>query len=252
MNAPLKLEHAGPVALVTLARPPANAINHDLLRALVEVLPRLEAPDVRAVVLRGEGRFFSAGLDLLEVFTYDEAKTLAFIADFDRAMRGWFAFDKPVVAALGGHTVAGGLVLAATADFRLGIDGPGKLGLTEILVGVPFPATALEPVCFAYPRKLWSELLFRGTTLGMAEAAAAGLVDRLVAPEALDAEALALATELAGHTRAGFSGTKRQLRAAALARLDRAPGEDPIWSLWRDPEVLAQMAAYRDRALKKG
>lgn len=240
------------IAIVTLRRAPANAMTLEVLVELAGLLPRLREPDVRAVVLRGDGRFFSAGLDLFAVLDYDEAENAAFMVAFDEAMRGWFALDRPVIAALNGHAIAGGLVLAATADFRIGVEGAGRVGLTEILVGVPFPATAIEPVRFSFPAGLLPEMLYRGSTWTMAEGKALGVVDRLVSAEELDAVARGLARELGAHTRAGFVGTKLALRGPTLARLDAAPGADPTWALWRDPEVRASLAAYRERTLRKG
>lgn len=250
----LQLELLQGVAVVSLDRPPANAMNFAMVRSLRDVLVRLAEPDVRAVLLRGGDRFFSAGLDLVEIGGFGEEEAREFSAVFDAAMMGWFSLEIPVVAALGGHAIAGGLVLAAMADFRLGAEGPGKVGLTEILVGVPFPASALVPVSVAFPAGLLPELLYRGTTWPMAEAAALGLVHRLVPPEALDEAAMALARELGGRTRAGFSGTKRGLRASAQAALAaaRPGGVDPVWELWRSPEVRTEIAAYRARVLKKG
>lgn len=254
MPAPLRLEIEDQVATVTLDRPPVNALNLELLTGLRDLLPRLRAPDVRAVVLRSAGTTFSAGLDLVEIGGYSEAEAAAFSEVFDEMMIGWFSLEIPMVAAICGHAIAGGLVLAALADFRLGAEGRGKLGLTEILVGVPFPASALTPVVSAFPSAVLPELLYRGTTFSMAEGLAQGLLHRLVAPLDLDAEALALARELGGRTRAGFSGTKRGLRAPALANLHaaRPDGRDPVWGLWRSDEVQREISAYRARVLKRG
>src|SRR5262249_38045748 len=137
------------VATVTFDRPPANGMNHDFFVELEALVATLGAPAVRAVVVTGTGRFFSAGLDLFEVFAYDPPAFTDFTARFDAGFTALFGLMKPVVAAVNGHAVAGGAVLAATADFRLMAAGPGRIGLTEILVGVPFPATIMEIVRFA-------------------------------------------------------------------------------------------------------
>src|SRR5205823_2672064 len=117
-------------------------------------------PDVRAVVVTGSGRFFSAGLDLFEILTYRGTEASEFMARFDDGFTGLFALEKPMVAAVNGHAIAGGAVLAATADFRLAAEGESRIGLTEIQVGVPFPTSALEVVRFSCAGPYLPEPLF--------------------------------------------------------------------------------------------
>lgn len=248
------LDHDGAIAIVTLDRPPANALNLDMLDALLGLLPRLRHPDVRAVVLRGQGRFFSAGLDLFQVFAYDQAEARRFTTVFDDTLAGWFSLDRPVVAAVGGHAIAGGLVLAALADFRLAADGDAKLGLTETPVGVPFPASALEVVRFSFAGPWLNELMLRGRNIGVQEALGRRLVDAIHPQAELDASALALARELAAHNPVALSWTKRSLRAPALARMveARASGQDPVWELWRSDAVREAVSTFRAATLRKG
>src|SRR2546428_11984371 len=135
----LRLERQGPLAVLTLDRPPVNALNRDFFSEVGTVLPALAASDVDAVVVTGTGRFFSAGLDLFEILTYRGAEASDFMARFDDGFTGLFALDKPVVAAVDGHAIAGGAVLAAAADFRLAAEGGGRLRPPQIQAGVPFP-----------------------------------------------------------------------------------------------------------------
>lgn len=250
----LRLDMHGPVALVTLDRPPANALNKALFDEAVPLLERLAAPAVRGAVLTGTGRFFSAGLDLFEVTGYEAAEAAAFASRFDDVFTALFAFPKPLVAAVNGHAIAGGAVLAATADFRLMAEGSGRVGVTEIQVGVPFPVSALEPIRFACAGPHLPELLFRGLTYAPAGACARRLVDEVVPAAELLPRALALATELAGRQPAAFAESKHALRAEHVARMRaaRAGGEDPIWRHWRTPETRAAMVAFRDRAVRRG
>jgi len=247
----LRLERDGALAVVTLDRPPANALNRDFFAELCALLPSLDAADVRAVVLTGTGRFFSAGLDLPEIVTYRGADTTEFMARFDDGYTALFALEKPVVAAVNGHAIAGGAVLAATADFRLAADGEGRIGVTEIQVGVPFPASALEPIRFACAGPDLPELLYRGRVYSPAEARARRLVDAVVPAADLLPNAVALARELAAHPPAAFAASKRALRAESLARIAaaRAAGEDPVWAVWRTPETRASIEAFAARTL---
>lgn len=239
------------VALLRLDRPPANAMDRGVFEALTAATAGLATDAaVRAAVVTGTGRFFSAGLDLVAVFADDAAGFDAFARAFDVAWRALFAFPKPMVAAVNGHAIAGGAVLAACADVRLMADGGGRAGLTEIQVGVTFPASALEPVRYACAGPHLAELLCRGLTYPPAEALARRLVDEVVPADALLARATALAAELGALSPAAYATTKRALRADALARMDaHAPGADPIWDDWRSEPVRAAVAAYRQRTL---
>lgn len=253
MSALIAFERRGSTALLTLQRPPANALNLDLLQQAAEILPQLVVPEVRALVITGQGRFFSAGLDLFAVFAYADKEAAEFPVVFDEVVAGFYALPIPVVAAINGHAIAGGAVLAATADFRLVSEGESLLGLSEIRVGVPFPVSALEPVRSAWSGPHLGELLYRGRNFRPPEALAAGLIDEVVpAAELLD-RALALADELGSRVPVAFAATKRALRREGLERIAAVggPGKDPVWSMWHTPEVLAAMVAYRQSLDKK-
>jgi enoyl-CoA hydratase len=239
------------IALVTLDRPPANALDRAFFEELTALLARLEADArVEAVVLTGTGRFFSAGLDLFAVFASEGAEFDAFIRAFDVGFGALFAFPKPVVAAVNGHAIAGGAVLAACADLRLVADGEAKMGLTEILVGVPFPRRIFEILQFACGGPAFQELLYHGRTYGPAAACARRLADEDIgAPEFLP-RARAAAEELASRAPSAFRLTKRALRQDALARIEAVPpGVDPVWDVWRSPATREAVAAYRERTL---
>lgn len=252
MNPLVSLDRQGTTAVLRLQRPPANALNDAVFSQILDVLPQLTQAggEVRALVLIGQGRFFSAGLDLFEVFGYPDDRALAFARLFDDVMTQLLSLQIPVVAALNGHAMAGGAVLAALADFRIAAAGQGQLGLPEILVGVPFPTTAFEAVRCAFSGPHFSQLVYRGRAFLPAEALAAHLVDEVVPPEELLPRALSLCAELSSRPRIAFASTKRALRQDALQRVADAKaaggGLDPIWQHWRTPEVLQAMFAYRD------
>jgi enoyl-CoA hydratase len=246
----LGLVRDGAVAVVTFNRPPANAITRDFFRELEDLMPELTTPGVRAVVVTGSGRFFSAGLDLFEVFAYGSADFTDFTTRFDAGFLGLFALPKPVVAAVNGHAVAGGVVLAATADFRVMADGDGRVGLTEIQVGLPFPVSVLEIVRYACAGPHLTELLCRGLTYPPRAACTRQLVDEVVPAADLMQRSAALARELAALSPSAFAATKRALRAETLARMRAVPpGTDPVWEQWRAPETRAAVEAYRTRTL---
>src|SRR5947199_10284934 len=104
----LRLERQGPLAVLTLDRPPANALNREFFVALCTTLPALRASDVHGVVVTGTGRFFSAGLDLFEILTYQGAEASAFMARVDDRLTGLCPLEKPAVGAAHGQATRGG------------------------------------------------------------------------------------------------------------------------------------------------
>ena len=249
----LTLTRHGSTALLTIKRPPANALNHPVLAELSKLLAQVTAEKARALVITGEGRFFSAGLDLFEVFSYGEAEAEAFATTFDDFFTTLFALPIPVVAAINGHAVAGGAVLAAAADFRLMANNDAQLGLAEIKVGVPFPTSAFEIVRTAWTGPHFSELVYRGRSYKPQEALHRHFIDEVVPAGDLLQHAIALADELGAHPQLAYSSNKRGLRREALARMAaaRIGGQDPVWREWRTPEVMAIVENYRASVAKK-
>ena len=126
------------VSVVRIDRPPVNALDLDLVEDAVATLGSLEGP----VVLTGAGKCFSAGVDLRALVDGGRDYTERFLDAMPAAFLAVFDYPAPVVAAINGHAIAGGCVVAMAADVRL-MSG-GSIGLTEVAVGVPFPASALE------------------------------------------------------------------------------------------------------------
>jgi enoyl-CoA hydratase len=240
------------IAVLTLDRPPANALTREFFVELTALLPRLAGPGIRAVVVTGTGRFFSAGLDLFEVFSYPPDVFTDFTRRFDEGFAGLFALAKPLVAAVNGHAVAGGAVIAAAADLRLVAEGEGRTGLTELLLGIPFPTSVFEIVRTACDGPHLTEILYHGRTYLPADACTRRLVDEVVPAAELMPRAIAAATELGRREPAAFAATKRALRAEALVRIAAATAAgDPLWDVWRAPAARAAVEDYRTRTLGK-
>ena len=143
------------------------------------------------------------------------------------------------------------MVLAC--DVRLMAEGVGKIGVPELLVGVPFPAAALEVVRFAVPRDKVQSLLYTGRTLPPQEALAAGLVDEVVAPNDLLARAQEIARQLALIPPQVYRLTKQSLRAEALERIERASElqDQAALEVWTAAETHAHVREYLRRTLRK-
>ncbi|MCH7511503.1 MAG: enoyl-CoA hydratase/isomerase family protein, partial [Chloroflexi bacterium] len=135
-------DREGGVRLLTLDRPPANAIEETLLGDLSAALEDARADDaVRALVLTGSGRFFCGGLDLSAARPDDDFGRLL-LDEFRDAHVRLLTMPKPTLAMVNGHAIAGGLILMLACDYRLGLDGDYRIGLNEVAIGAPFPKIA--------------------------------------------------------------------------------------------------------------
>jgi enoyl-CoA hydratase len=238
------------ILTLRLAHGKASAMDVELLDALSAELRG--AADARAVILTGAGTIFSAGVDLYRILDGGAEYVDRFVPLLSTFVRELFALPVPVVAAVNGHAIAGGGVMTLAADYRLMAEGAGRIGVPELLVGVPFPAAPLEVVRFAAPRHRIQALVYTGRTLPPHQALAEGLLDEVVAADALAARAREVAAQLAALPPEVFRATKQALRADALARMDAAAEYDRrAHALWSAPETHARIRAYMDRVVRK-
>jgi enoyl-CoA hydratase len=240
------------ILMLRLAHGKASALDVELLEGLQRELD--EAPaDVRAVILTGTGSIFSAGVDLFRLTRDGADYVRRFLPGLSTLVRRLFAFPKPVVAASNGHAIAGGCVMVQACDVRLMAQGDARIGVPELLVGVPFPAAALEVVRFAVPPNQVQSLIYTGRTLQPQDALAAGLIDEVVAPAQLLARAQEVAQQLATIPPEVFRPTKQSLRAEALERIERASElHDPaVLDMWLAPETHTHIREYLRRTLGK-
>lgn len=240
------------VTVLRVAHGKAHALDLELCRVLtgeLEALAETRAP----AVLTGSGAIFSAGVDLVRLLREDGDYTERFLAALREAFLALFTHPLPVVAAINGHAVAGGCILALACDRRLAAGGDYGIGIPELRVGVPFPVIALEIVRHTAPGHVSDEMVYEGEIVPPAEALSRGLVDEVVPPAELLERSVAAARRLGAIPRASFAATKRALRAPALARYRAAAAEaDPaIVEAWRSPEVRAAVADYVERTLGK-
>jgi enoyl-CoA hydratase len=210
------------IATVTIRYGKANALDIALCEGLAKCFEDLRASDARAVVVTGQGRIFSAGVDLLQVTAGGADYVRKFLPTLHRLYDAVFFHPRPVVAAINGHAIAGGCVLACCADRRIMARGGGRMGVTELLVGVPFPALAFEIMRFAVPRLHLPEFTFGGATYDVEAALAHGWVDEVAEADALPQRAVAAAQSLARLSPLAFAQTKKQLRQEVAERVERS------------------------------
>ena len=162
-----------------------------------------------------------------------------------------FSCPKPVVAAINGHAIAGGCVLACAADRRLMAQDGGRIGLTELLVGVPFPSIAMEIMRCATAPLYFSDVILSPASYVPAEAMERGLIDDAVDAGILFDRALERAHALAALPPAAFAITKREIRQAALERAKLDASRAEIEQIWIAPDTLNRIRDYVARTLRK-
>jgi len=245
--------HRGNVTVLRMAHGKANALDLEFCEALTSQLDECRrSSSTAALVLTGTGRMFSAGVDLPRLVDGGASYVRVFLPVVNRMFRTLFAFPKPVVAAVNGHAIAGGCVMVCAADVRLMAREPGRIGIPELLVGVPFPVVPLEIMRFAAPPQHIQSLAYRGLTLAADEALRHGLVDTVTDPDRLLDEAVAVAESLAALPATAFAPTKAQLREPSLQRMNGGASIDAaVQEVWASADTLAAIRDYVTRTFKK-
>lgn len=210
----------GPIIELRLARPPVNALNPELIAALRQAIEAAPGQGHQAIVLSGHPGLFSAGLDVPTLLGLDRVALLATWRDYFAVLAALARSPIPVVAALTGHSPAGGAVIALYADYRIMADGEYRIGLNEVQVGLVVP----EVIQAAFRRLLGAHraerLLVSGAMITAAEAFAIGLVDELAPAEAVVAKAIAWCEQHLALPAQAMQLTRRMARADLVALFD--------------------------------
>ncbi|RDJ00632.1 enoyl-CoA hydratase/isomerase family protein [Dyella solisilvae] len=210
---------------INLARPPVNALNTDLLRGIRDAIDAALASGARGLVLSGAPGLFSAGVDVPALLGCDREGVRAFWREFFHTASKLAMSPVPIVAAITGHSPAGGAVLSLFCDYRVMAEGPFRIGLNEVQVGLVVP----EPIQMALRRVVGAyraeRLMVAGAMIESAEALACGLVDELTGVDEVVTRAI--------HWMQGMLAlpSNAMLTTRALARAD-------LTTLWADPDAL--------------
>jgi enoyl-CoA hydratase len=227
----VSVQTSGVVTVVSIDRPPANAISLELLDELVAALDGLAADEPAAVVITGRPGFFSAGVDLKAVPGYGPDEQRRMVSGINRMVLAAYGMSCPVIAAVTGHAIAGGLVLALCADLRIA-SLEGRYGLTEIRVGVPYPQAAIGVVRAELPSHAARRLVLGNELIDGAEAIRLGLFDEALEPDAVLPRAMELATEMAAFPADAYATTKSELRGRTLGEMTAAVESEPLLERW--------------------
>lgn len=241
----LKVTEEGEVLVVAIDRPPANALSPELLEEGAALVKWLTAEAPAAIVLTGSGAFFSGGMDLKlapKLGPEEQART---VRGINALFAGWYALPRPVVAAVNGHAVAGGLILALCADLR--VCAPGlNIGLTEARVGLPYPAAAMAVTKAELSPQAARRLVLEAALVDSERALELGVVDEVVDAAAVLPRALQLAGEMAKLPARAYETVKSQLRGEVIESMREAIQHDPMVEAWASDDTAAAAQAVLD------
>ena len=235
-----------------MAHGKVSAIDLELCAALVAEFEQVAASPATALVLTGTGSTFSAGVDLFRVLQGRSEYLEHFLPAMGTLFRTVLTFPKPAIAAVNGHAMAGGCILAAACDHRVMAEGTARIGIPELAVGVPFPPLPFEIVRARVNPSVFHRLVYTGGVVQPREAVEVGLVDEIAEPARLIDRAREAATRLARIPSNTFALTKRTFTAPLLARVDAASSiHAEVLAAWRTDAVLDRMRAYLDETVGK-
>jgi enoyl-CoA hydratase len=205
--------------LVTIDRPPVNALDLDAIAALEQVFAAATREVPRGgIALTGRGQAFSAGVDTRAFASYNRNQRQAMVRAITQMVAQLLAIPVPVVGAINGHALGGGFVLMLACDYRIAADiEAAKLGMTEAQAGIPFPAGPLEIMRHELSPELLRRLTLTSAVLGMRELRDSRIIDELCPVDELKSRSLAQAKSLAAQP--AFRTVKRQIRGGLAQRL---------------------------------
>lgn len=247
-----RIQHDHGILEIRLARPPVNALDPALMAAFRQAIEQAPRDGTDALVLSGSPGMFSAGLDVPALLPLDRARMRAFWGDFFGVCSALARAPIPVVAAVTGHSPAGGAVLALFCDYRVMARGDFRIGLNEVQVGLIVPdciQAAMRRLAGTYRAE---RLLVAGALLDPEAARAAGIVDEVIDPDQVVARAITWLTRLLELPRRAMLDT-RALARADLAHLFDDPASLPVEAFldgWFAPATQATLHTLVDRLRK--
>ena len=242
------------ITTLRLSHGKASALDLELVEGLARAIAEVTAADdTRAVILTGTGSIFSAGVDLFRLVDGGREYADRFVPALSRMLLELFALPKPLIVAVNGHAIAGGCIFTLAGDYRVMAAGNARIGIPELIVGVPFPPSVIEAVRFALPPQHLQMLMYTGRTVTPDDALRFGIIDEIADAASLGARAEEIAAQFAALPARAFQLAKRQLRDRAVSRAKHYANEydKEVQELWSDPATLEHVRAYLAKTVKK-
>jgi enoyl-CoA hydratase len=245
-------EDSESIAVIRMAHGKVSALDAAFCAALVTEIEAVAAGSARALVITGTGSAFSAGVDLFQVLDGGPDYLGRFLPAMESFFLTLLTFPKPAVAAINGHAIAGGCIIAAACDHRIMVDGTAAIGVPELAVGVPFPTLPFEIVGARVQPAAFRQLVYSGRTVQPHEALELGLIDELAEPDVLAGRAREVAEQLSQIPAKTFELTKRTFVAPILDRVTASASLNAeAVEAWARPEVQARMRAYVEQTIRR-
>jgi 3,2-trans-enoyl-CoA isomerase len=242
------------LAIITLNRPKSNSLNREMVTELTDMLNNIESDsNIGGAIITGKENFFSAGLDLIELYNYNEQEAESFWYLFLNFVAKITSFKKPLVAAINGHSPAGGCVIALACDARVMAEGKYIIGLNEVPVGIIVPNSIFNLYSFWLGKANATRSLLEGKLFNPEGALAIGLVD-----EVAKQESILTAAERNARKYMAFEGNTWQLSKLNIRRdliastsADQSADLAIMLKQWWSPSTRAILKTIIDSLQKK-
>ncbi len=241
---------ADDIATVTLSRGKVNAINEAFADELKNRFKELAGdPRVRAVVLTGQGQFFSFGLDIPEFLGYSKPDFLRFVEKFADLYTSVFLCKKPVLAALNGHTIAGGCMLASACDYRIMLSGKARISLNEITFGSSLFPGSVDMLQYCVGARNAETIAYTGAMYSAEQAKQIGLVDEVTVEVDFHERVARVAQEFARRYGPAFESIKMLVRTETGERMKQRDRlyRDEMVDIWYSEGTRKQLEQIKIR-----
>jgi enoyl-CoA hydratase/carnithine racemase len=231
------------VTILTMTRGKVNPLNEEMVDHLTAQFAGLAAdPETKAVVLTGQGSFYSFGLDVPELYDYTPADFTRFLIKFTSLYLSMYRFPKPLVAAINGHAVAGGFMISTPCDYRVMATGKAKIALNEVTFGSSLFAGSLEILKGVVGARNAERIALSGSMYSAEDALELGMVDEIAEPEQVVARATAIAAEMAKRDATAYAAIKKLLRDPVVQKIQATEADSikRFVEIWYSPSTREQ------------
>ncbi len=245
-----QITNDGGITTLTMTRGKVNALNEPMVEHLTDRFTRLnEDQNVNVVVLTGHGSFFSFGLDVPELYQYAKVDFIHFLKKFTNLYTLLFTFPKPVIAAINGHAIAGGCMLATACDARIMVTGKAKISLNEVTFGSLVFTGSVELLKCCVGHRAAETMLLEGRMYDATQARALGLVDQIADADDLMKTVRRVAERYLTNDARGFRALKQLIRDPIATEMrNRDPqGNRDFADLWYTPHMRENLKQIQIR-----
>jgi len=244
------LKESDVLATITLRRAPVNALNEQVLDELKAAFHGVAHDEsIKAVVLTGEGSFFSFGFDVPGFMSLPKDDFQSYVSKFSNLTKHIFTFPKPTIAAINGHAVAGGCVLALACDYRITKSEKAKIALNEMTFGSTVFSSVTEILKYAVGSREGEKILYSGKMYSAQDALSVGLVDKVSGEKEFLSDVTQVAQKFAEKDIRAFSSIKKILKQDTLNSINMNEEESILEfvDIWYSDSTREQLAKIEIR-----